>query len=200
MIKLILIRHPETDWNKQKRYMGRADIPLNSRGRKQARIISNYLKKEKVSVVYSSGLKRALETAELIAKTHNLKVKEDERLNETDFGQWEGMTFKQIQKRYPGLAKKFLSNLLKLKIPGGESFSEFKNRISASLKEILAEEQGNVVIIAHGGVNRVIICELLKIPFSHLWQIKQDGGAINKIEIYEDINVASLINYIPWEN
>jgi len=180
--------------------MGRADIPLNSRGRKQARIISNYLKKEKVSVVYSSGLKRALETAELIAKTHNLKVKEDERLNETDFGQWEGMTFKQIQKRYPGLAKKFLSNLLKLKIPGGESFSEFKNRISASLKEILAEEQGNVVIIAHGGVNRVIICELLKIPFSHLWQIKQDGGAINKIEIYEDINVASLINYIPWEN
>ena len=200
MIKLILIRHPETEWNEKKRYMGRADIPLNSKGKKQARIISNYLKKEKVSVVYSSGLKRALETAELIAKTRNLKVKQDPRLNETNFGRWEGMTFKQIQKRYPGLAKKFISNLLKLRIPGGESFPEFKNRINGFLKEILTRKKGNVVIVSHGGTNRVIICSLLKIPFSHLWQIKQNNGAISIIEIYKDTNVAALINYVPWEN
>lgn len=195
MIKLILIRHPETDWNKQERYMGSADIPLNNKGKKQARIISDYLKKEKVSVVYSSKLKRALEAANLIAKTHNLKVKEDRRLNEIDFGRLEGMTFEQIQKKHPGFARKYLSQPQNIKTPGGESFSEFKKRIRASLKQILDQEKGDVAIVAHGGVNRVIICELLKIPFSHFWQIKQDGGAINKIEIYKDTNVVSLINY-----
>ncbi len=200
MIKLILIRHPETDWNKQKRYMGSADIPLNNKGKKQARIISGYFKNKNISVIYSSKLKRALETAELIAKPHNLKVKQDERLNEIDFGEWEGLTFEQIKKKYPGLAREYLSKPQNIKIPGGESFSEFKNRIKASLEEILVQEEGDVAIVSHGGVNKVIICELLKIPFSHLWQIKQDGGAINKIEIYEDMNVVSLINYTLWEN
>ncbi len=200
MIKLIFIRHPETDWNKQKRYMGNADIPLNDKGKKQARIISGYFKNKNISVIYSSKLKRALETAELIAKPHNLKVKQDERLNEIDFGEWEGLTFGQIQKEYPKLAKKYLANPLNAKIPQGESWIRFRNRVNKALKRILAREKGVIAIVSHGGVNRVIICELLKIPFSHLWQIKQDGGAINKIEIYEDMNVVSLINYTLWEN
>ncbi len=200
MIKLILIRHPETDWNKQKRYMGSADIPLNNKGKKQARIISGYFKNENISVIYSSKLKRALETAKFIAKSHNLKVKQDERLNEIDFGGWEGLTFEQIQKKHPGLAREYLLKPQNIKIPGGESFSEFKNRISAFLEEVLAKEKGNVAIVSHGGVNRVIICELLKIPFSHLWQIKQDGGAINTIEIYDNTNVISLLNHVLWEN
>jgi len=200
MIKLILIRHPETDWNKQERYMGSADIPLNNKGKKQARAILGYFKNKNISAVYSSKLKRALEAANLIAKPRNLKVKQDERLNEIDFGEWEGLTFEQVQKKHPGLAREYLSKPQNIKIPGGESFSEFKNRVKASLEKILAKEHGNVAIVSHGGVNRVIICELLKIPFSHLWQIKQDNGAINKIEIYEDMNVASLINYTPWEN
>ena len=200
MIKLIFIRHPETDWNKQKRYMGSTDIPLNNKGKKQARAISGYFKNENISVIYSSKLKRALETAKLIARPHNLKVKEDKRLNEINFGEWEGLTFEQIQKKYPVLAREYLSKPQNIKIPGGESFKEFKNSIKASLGEILAQEDGDVVIVSHGGVNRVIICELLKIPFSHLWQIKQDGGAINKIEIYEDTNVVSLLNHVLWEN
>ena len=224
MIKLILIRHPETDWNKQKRYMGSADIPLNNKGKKQARIIAGYFKNKDISVIYSSKLKRTLETAELIAKPHNLKVKEDRRLNEINFGEWEGMTFEQIKKKHPGLAREYLLKPQNIKIPGGESFKEFKNRVSASLEEILAHEEGNVAIVAHGGVNRVIICELLKIPFSRLWQIKQDNGAINKIEIYpvknharacapegplgraisngvyDDTNVISLLNRVLWEN
>jgi len=177
--------------------MGSADIPLNNKGKKQARAISGYFKNENISVVYSSKLKRALEAANLIAKSHNLKVKQDERLNEIDFGRWEGMTFEQIQKRYPKVAAKFLSNLLKLKIPGGESFSEFKNRIKAFLKEILAQEKGDVVIVSHGGVNRIIICELLELPFSCFWKIKQDMGAINTIEVHKNTNIASLINYTP---
>ncbi len=200
MIKLILIRHSETKWNKQKRYLGKTDIALSPKGQKQAGLISGYLRNKNISVIYSSKLKRALETAATIAKPHNLEVKEDKRLNEIDFGKWEGMTFNQIQKKYPILARKYLSNPLNIKIPEGESLLKFRNRINRALKKILAQEKGTIVIVSHAGVNRIIICSLLKLPLSCLWQIKQDIGAINIIEIYKNMNIISLINHTLWEN
>jgi len=200
MIKLIFIRHTETEWNKQKKYLGKTDVALSRKGIKQSEIISHYLKGKKITAVYSSGLKRAYQTASIIAEKHSLKVKKDERLDEIDFGDWEGMTFSQVQKKYPRLAKKYISVPLDTKIPKGESFFKFKSRINRSLKEILNKAKGTVVIVSHGGVNRVIFCDLLKIPFSHFWQIKQDLGAINIIEVYGKNNIASLVNCVLWEN
>lgn len=200
MIKLIFIRHPETKWNKQKRYLGKTDIFLSPKGQKQARLLFNYLKNKDISVIYSSKLKRALETATTIAKPYNLEVKEDARLEEIDFGKWEGMTFNQIRKKYPNLARKYLSDPLNTKIPDGESLLKFRNRINKALEKILAREKGTIVIISHAGVNRIIICSLFKLPLSYFWQIKQDIGAINIIEIYKDMNIISLINHTLWEN
>ena len=200
MIKLILIRHTETKWNKQKKYLGRTDISLSPKGQKQAGFISGYLRNKNISVIYSSKLKRAIETATAIAKPHNLEVKQDAGLNEIDFGKWEGMTFNQIRKKYPDLARKYLSDPLNTKIPEGESLLKFRNRINKALEKILAQEKGTIVIISHAGVNRIIICSLLKLPLSYLWQIKQDIGAINIIEIYKNMNIISLINHTLWEN
>jgi len=200
MIELIFIRHPATIWDKQQKYLGRIDIALNQKGWRQARLISNYLKNKNISAIYSSGLIRAYQAASIIAKRRSLKVKKDERLNEIDFGIWEGMTFNQIRKKYPKLAQKYLSNPLNEKIPGGESLLKFKNRVNKVLKEILSRENGIVVIVAHAGVNRIIFCNLLKLPLSYFWQIKQDIGAINIIEIYKNMNIISLINYTLWEN
>lgn len=200
MIKLILIRHSETKWNKQKKYLGRTDISLSPKGQKQAGLISGYLRNKNISVIYSSKLKRAIETAATIAKSHNLEVKQDAGLNEIDFGKWEGMTFNQIRKKYPILARKYLSDPLNTKIPEGESLLKFRNRINKALEKILAREKGTIVIISHAGVNRIIICSLLKLPLSYLWQIKQDIGAINIIEIYKNMNIISLINHTLWEN
>ena len=200
MIKLILIRHTETKWNKQKKYLGRTDISLSPKGQKQAGFISGYLRNKNISVIYSSKLKRVIETATAIAKPHNLEVKQDVGLNEIDFGKWEGMTFNQIRKKYPDLARKYLSDPLNTKIPEGESLLKFRNRINKALEKILAQEKGTIVIISHAGVNRIIICSLLKLPLSYLWQIKQDIGAINIIEIYKNMNIISLINHTLWEN
>jgi len=200
MVELIFIRHPQTNWNKEQKYLGRADIALNHQGKKQAKSISNYLRKKNISAIYSSDLRRAYQTASIITKEHSLSIRKDARLNEIDFGNWEGMTFNQIQRKYPQLAKKYLSHPLKTKIPDGESFLKFRSRVNKALKEILAREKGKVVIISHAGVNRIIICSLLKLPLPCFWQIKQDIGAINIIEIHKKANIVSLINHIPWEN
>ncbi len=200
MIKLIFVRHPETDWNKQRRYLGRTDIGLNQRGLKQAELISDYLRNKNISAVYSSNLKRAYQTACIIAKQNSLEVKKDERFNEVDFGKWEGMTFEQLQKKYPKLAQEYLSDPLNVKIPGGESLLKFRKRVNEALKKILAKEKGTVVIVSHAGVNRIIICNLLKLSLSYFWQIKQDIGAINIIEIHKKTNIIFLINHTLWED
>ncbi len=200
MIELIFIRHPETEWNKEKRYLGKTDVALSRKGKKQSEIISKYLKKKKITAVYSSDLKRAYQAASDIAEKHSLKVKKDKRLNEIDFGAWEGLTFEQIRKKYPKLAEKYLFLPLDTRAPYGESFTSFKNRINRALKEILAGARGTIVIVGHGGVNRVIFCSLLKIPFFFFFQIKQEAGAINVIEIHKGVNVTSLVNFILWEN
>ncbi len=223
MIKLIFIRHAETIRNKQKRYLGKTDIALSQKGERQAELISDYLKNENISAIYSSSLTRACQTARIIAKRHSLKVKMDEGLNEIDFGKWEGMTFNQIQKKYPGLAREYLLDPLNIRIPGGESLLKFRNRIKRSLKKILAgeKEKSAIVIVSHGGVNRIIFCSLLALPLSRFWQIRQGIGAINIIEIHKNIrhirdsgdneeardkyisngvNVISLLNHTLWEN
>jgi len=200
MIKLIFIRHPATSWERQQRYLGRTDIALSQKGERQVEPLSNYLRNENISAIYSSNLIRAYQTASIIAKYHSLKVKKDERLNEIDFGEWEGITFNQIRKRYPKIARKYLSNPLNTRIPGGESLLKFKNRINEALEKILAQEKGTVVIISHAGVNRIIICSLFKLPLSYFWQIKQDIGAINIVEIHRNMKIISLINHTLWEN
>ena len=216
MKELIFIRHPETKWGKQKRYLGATDIELSEKGKKQAQSISQYLKNKKISAIFSSDLARSRQAAKIIARPRNLKVKEYKELNEINFGKWEGLTFNQIQKKYPKLAEKYLSHPLKMKFPEGESILEFKKRIVTALKKILAKNKKTVVILSHAGVNRIIICHLLGFPLSCFWKIKQELGAINIIEIHKNIhpirdsggnedaqdkhisngvNVISLINY-----
>ncbi len=199
-MEIIFIRHPSTDGNEQKKYLGNTDAVLSRKGEKQARIIARFLRKKKISAVYSSALKRSFWLASLIAREHSLKVKQEKGLCEFDFGQWEGMTFDQIKKKYPRIAQKYLLDPLNVRIPGGESFSRFKNRVIMVIKKILRKEKGTVVIVGHGGVNRIIFCFLMKIPFLRFWHIKQDVGAINAIEMNKGFNVISFLNLKLWED
>ncbi len=199
-MELILIRHTTARGDDQKKYLGSTDFSLNRKGYKQAEHISYYLKNKNISAIYSSNLKRACETATLIAKPHRIKIQKEGGLNEFHFGCWEGKTFSEIQKKYPTLAREYLTNPLGTKISGGESFGKFKNRVKKALGKILNRREGTIVIVSHGGVNRMIICSLLNLPLDYFWQIKQDIGAINIIEIYHHSKIISLLNGVLWEN
>ncbi|HPS48504.1 MAG TPA: histidine phosphatase family protein, partial [Flexilinea sp.] len=130
MTRFCLIRHGQTDWNLEGRYQGQSDIPLNSTGIKQARLIARVLRDEQFDAVYSSDLLRALRTAEIITEYHDsLKINTDPRLREVNQGEWEGLTRDAIRDRYPKIWEALIENPVSVRPPGGETVVEVQSRV-----------------------------------------------------------------------
>lgn len=190
--RLILIRHGETNWNKKKRYSGLADVALNTRGRRQAGRLRERLKGEVIHKVYSSDRKRAAQTAAIIfQKTAIDKVPD---LKEMDFGVFEGLTYKQVMKKYPSIYKKWLGNPFGVTIPEGEGLSAFGMRVSGAIKRILSCNRGKTVaVVSHGGAISVFINKITKsedfwglIPSSASISIIEFTGARSKVRLLND--------------
>jgi broad specificity phosphatase PhoE len=151
---LILARHGETDWNRDGRFQGHADTPLNARGREQARALAEDV--AEVDVIYSSDLKRATETARVVADRLGLEVRIDPRLRERGFGAWEGLTRTEIE-------ASFRDDFDRWRKGDGfgadeaEAHEAFAGRIEAFLADVLARHPDEkVLVIAHGGSIRVV--------------------------------------------
>jgi len=197
MIRLILIRHCETDLNKNK-YLGSTDPPLDPTGKTHAKQIAKELKHQDLSKIYSSDLKRAYQTANLIAKSHSLKVETLQNLNEINFGSFEGLTFDEILARDKKNAEKYLTNPSAFRFPGGETQSELNKRVLKSLDTIVKKHINSnetILAVAHGGTNRVILGRALNITQKDQFRIKQDHGCVNIIDFFEDFAVVALMNY-----
>lgn len=195
MTRIYLVRHGQTLWNSSARYQGHADVGLSDIGREQARALSKRLAKEAINAIYSSDLKRALETASILAEPHNLPVQALPELREINFGAWEGLTFDEIKAKYPELAERWHKLPATVRIPGGETFEEVKERAySIILKLVQKHDPGAIVVVTHGGTIRAIICALLEIDLNHAFHIRQDNGSLNIIEFYEDWGILCLLN------
>lgn len=178
--KLIIVRHGKTYWNHERRYQGHTDIRLNNEGIKQANDLMRRLTNEKITAIYSSDLIRAQETAEIIAQPHGLKVQTKEALREMNFGVWEGLTFQEIEKKYPKECEAWILKPHELLIPQGESFFMVRDRVLKETQKILKQhEKGNIILVAHGGVNAALICALLDKPLSVMWDYMQKNTAIS---------------------
>jgi broad specificity phosphatase PhoE len=185
MTEIILARHGETEWNVEEVFRGRADIELNETGRQQAELLAEHLAELKIEAVYSSPLKRALDTAEAIARRHKLKVKASPGLIDGDFGQWQGLQLQEVKKRYKELYRQWAESPQLVKIPGGESLDEVRERAMRVIDEIVARHQQRVVLVSHRVVNKVLICALLGLDNSHFWNIRQDVCAMTTFS-YQD--------------
>src|SRR4030042_539471 len=117
MLEIILVRHGETAFNAAETFRGRADVPLNATGLQQAALIGKYLSAEKISVVYSSPLQRAVQTASAIAAPHHLKVKLTENLNDIDCGEWQGLTLKEVRERHGDIYQDWVGTPEQVRIP-----------------------------------------------------------------------------------
>jgi broad specificity phosphatase PhoE len=165
--RLLLARHGETDWNRQHRFQGQTDIALNSNGRSQAMALNASLKSEPLAAVYSSALRRAVETAQIIAAQHRLNVSRDERLNEIRMGDWEGMVYKDWANKYPSLKQALENDRRSVTAPNGESIDQLERRVLSMMKEIALAYPGETVcVIGHGMVNAVIRSHYLNIAFN----------------------------------
>lgn len=167
MITLHLVRHGETEWHAENKYAGHTDISLTERGREQSReLVSWSLKVNPVSI-HSSDLSRAIDTARPSAEALGLNLQIDDRLREVNFGEIEGLTPAEMESQYPVLRKEFVEFPASTLMPGGESGRLALARAMPSIREIVdAAGQGDVVVVCHGTLLRLIACELLGIDLN----------------------------------
>ena len=153
--KLLLVRHGETDWNRDGRWQGGSDTRLNDVGREQARALAQQLDGE-IDVLYSSDLARARETAEIVAAKLGLEVRLDPRLRERGFGSWEGLTTTEIEERFADAHRRWLAGE-GAGADDAEAFEDFSARVEDFLSDVLRLHPGEeVLVISHGGSIRVI--------------------------------------------
>ena len=214
--KIYLIRHGETEDADSGRYKGHLDVPLSENGDKQIKKLAKYISGEAgkrgsaevvrsespdflisgLSAIYCSDLIRAVKSADIIAEQFDLKPMILAGLRERNFGEWEGMTFNEIEEKWPDAFSAWASNPLKFSPMGGESTSEVRERVMPAFNEITDKHKGqNIAIVSHGGVIRIILCELLGMPLENIFRIEQDFAALNIIELW-DYPVIKQINYL----
>jgi len=189
MLRFLVIRHGETFSNAENKFSGHQDVDLNEKGLWQAEQLAKRLKDEQIDFAYSSDLKRAICTARIALKHHNITVKTEPLFREMSFGEWEGLNVNELDFdederlmewwKYPDLS-----------MPGGESTSELKERVLTGLNRIIKEyneedKKKTVVIVCHGGVARIIIAIALDIPTEKVWHIRQHSTALNIIKYYK---------------
>lgn len=197
MSRLFLVRHGETELNSSFRYWGSTDAALSKLGLSQAECLRERLSREKLGFIYSSFMKRALVTAQIIAREHSLEVVTCPELREIDFGKAEGLTFDEISQSFPEVARMSLERDPALIYPGGESLVDLDKRVSqfrTRLEKHNSETTG--LIVAHSGVLRTLICQLLKIEPEQRWQIRLSLASLSIVETNHQGAILNLLNDI----
>ncbi|MBE0415636.1 MAG: histidine phosphatase family protein [Dehalococcoidia bacterium] len=195
MASIILIRHGQTEWNREARFRGRVDIDLDETGAKQAEAAAERIAQWKVAAIYSSPQKRAIATAEVIAKRLGLTVEPLDGIDDMDFGRWQGLSIAEVEEKYPKLFDLWRHSPERLRIPDGESMEDVQRRVIATIDDLVARhENETVVLISHRVVCKVLLCSLLGLDNSHFWQIAQDATAINLFEISGGRATVILLN------
>lgn len=180
MTQIYLVRHGQTQWNREEIFRGTADIPLNESGIREAHLAAESLKERAIKAVFSSPLARAKQTAEAIAGLHGLEVRIIEGLKDLCFGEWQGVSHQAVLERYPELFRQWLREPHRVTFPGGESLGAIQSRaVEAVKKVVLKHPEETIVMVSHRVVNRALICGLVGIDLSRFWQIGQDTTAIN---------------------
>jgi len=195
MSRLLLVRHGETELKSSERLWGHTDVELSALGLKQAERLRDRLLTEKIDAIYSSDLKRALVTAEIIASRHHLGVTACAELREFNYGKIEGLNLEEINQLYPEFSKSFMQRSPNLRFPGGESLDELSSRVSKfvdRLKKHAAEE--TILIVIHSGVLRTLICQLLGIELRYIYQFVPDLASLSIIATYPQGAILNLFN------
>lgn len=184
MLRVYLLRHGETTYNADNnRYCGRTDAPLTAKGLQQAREVAKLLEHIRFDGIYSSPLSRAFETAKIASG--DKPVEKVDRLIEADFGKWEGKTRTEFIAEDPGLWASWSENPESTKAGGtGETALEVANRVEGFFKEIQQKHPtGNILVVAHNGVNRFFISRQLGMPLKNYRRIVQENSSLTVIEL-----------------
>lgn len=192
--KLILLRHGEVEGSK--RLVGHTDAPLSEAGREGVRAAALKLAGTHIDALYSSDLSRSVESASIIGAGRELKPRRVERFRELHMGEWDGITASEVLERWPEEITRWWSDPVGYRTPGGEGLNDLHARVIPALEEMLADHAGQTVcLVAHGGVNRIILFHAMGLALSRYYTVSQDYACINRLRYFSDGKVVvDLIN------
>jgi alpha-ribazole phosphatase/probable phosphoglycerate mutase len=195
MTRFYIVRHGETAWNADGRIQGHTDVELTQAGIEQARLAAERLGRERIDSVYSSDLKRAAATAEIIAAPHGLKVATTPLLREAFLGEWQGLTMQQAAEEFVEEYAAYVSDSIANRPPGGERLEDVIARCSEFLSQAAAEHPaGRVAVAAHGGSARGIIAAAFGLGPEVWRRIRLDNGGLTVLEIDRGRPLLVLLN------
>ena len=194
MARLLLVRHGETEFNSVGRIQGHTDIDLSHKGRHQVELLADYLADEPIDVIYSSDLRRAARSAEIIAAPHRKSIIKRPELREINYGKIQGLTLPEVEKQFPDVAKLWFTRPLSLQFPGGESVDQLRARVARFLSELKPEPEQTVLIVAHGGPLRFAICTLTGFDARHWQQLQLDPASLSIVTIFPETTMLTRLN------
>ena len=189
MGRWFLVRHGETDWNVEGRAQGQMHVPLNDKGLAQAEAIAARLQPMRFTAVYASDLRRVTQTAEAIMRGRDLPLVTLPALRERGFGEWESLTFAEMEARYPEQYATMFSGDDTTAPPGGESERDVYERVAAGvdrLRERHAGDDGDLLLIAHGGSLSAAIVRLLGLPSASMERFLFDNCGLSAVTVYDN--------------
>lgn len=183
-MKLIFIRHGQTDWNLQGKIQGSYDSDLNDTGIKQAIELSEVLLNlnYKFSKIYTSPQKRALKTAEILSEHSNINYFPIDDLKEINMGKWEGLSWDEVESQYPSEYREWYLNRQYTKTPNGESYEDMLKRVLKAINTIIANNNEDVVIVSHSAIIMGLQCYVTNTPFKDMLKFKTKNATITEID------------------
>lgn len=177
---IYLARHAEAAVSDgQKRYLGQLDPDLSPLGVRQAEELCRVFKQRPLQAVFTSDLRRALRTAWLIVEGRDCRPEPVRELREIGLGDWEGKTFAEVRAHYPDEYEQRGLDLAHYRTPGGESFADLQQRVLPAFTSAAERTRGDFLIVAHAGVNRVILCHLMRRPLQEIFSIPQNHAGVS---------------------
>lgn len=205
-LALHLMRHGATGHESSRRYLGQRDVPLSDLGRAQAGLWREALGSVDYAGAWCSDLARCRETARIVLEGRMIEAAPLARLREIALGEWDGLGVEEVKAGYPGQYEARGADLAGFRPPGGESFGDAARRAWSALERILASAAGlqraTVLVVAHAGINRTLLCRLLGMPLDRLFRLGQDSACLNIVEFRGGEPVLQALNLapgrVPW--
>jgi broad specificity phosphatase PhoE len=180
--RIYLIRHGETEFNRLGIFRGRYEVELNDSGRSQAGETGRALKDEDISFILTGPLVRTLETARIVAGEIGVEYRVDEAFNNIALGKWQGVEKDKVKREFPEMWKLWISEPEKLKLPGGESVEEVRQRATRRLLEVVEEEDASFAVVTHRSVIKGLAASLMGVAAPYFWKFYIDNAAYSVFE------------------
>ncbi len=199
--RLLLVRHAEVETRYHRIFGGRIDMGLSPRGREQASFLAKFLSARKIEAVYASPMKRVQQT--LVPFLSNGAPPQIilPGLHEVDFGDWTGLNWEQVSKKFKMPTHEWLEHIERGIMPNGENGAHFRARVEPCLRKIISDHPGQTVgIFCHGGVVRMILSILLEMPLSRTNMFEIDYASMTQIALWPSHAEIELLNFAPWRD